>query len=124
MGSLADEVRYQQMTEINNNIATDGQVVAGGAPPQHIKQSPLQIQIGGDHYKSMKMDILEYICLNSCTEGLFGALRKDVMKYIWRRKGGMPKRIEDLEKARHTLDVYIEELKGRENLNRELKELK
>ena len=78
-------------------------------------KSPQTIQIGGDHYKSMKLDILEYMCLNSSTEELFGALRKDVMKYIWRKKGNMSKRIEDLEKARHTLDVYLEELKGREN---------
>jgi len=60
-----------------------------------------QEQIGGNHYKDMKIQPFEYIHANGIpfAEGC-------VIKYVsrWRSKGG----IEDLRKARHFLDLLIE----------------
>lgn len=63
--------------------------------------SALQTQVAGDHYKSLKIQPIEYIHANGIpfAEGC-------VIKYVsrWRDKGG----IKDLEKARHFLDLLIE----------------
>jgi hypothetical protein len=63
--------------------------------------TPLDEQIGGDHYKTMPIQPVEYIHANNIPfiEGC-------VIKYVsrWRSKGGIP----DLEKARHFLDMLIE----------------
>tara|TARA_R110000803_G_scaffold33627_13_gene73582 strand:+ start:2591 stop:3094 length:504 start_codon:yes stop_codon:yes gene_type:complete len=63
--------------------------------------SPLNTQEGGDHYKSMKIQPIEFIHANQLPfiEGC-------VIKYICRhhRKNG----IEDLEKAKHFIDLLID----------------
>lgn len=63
--------------------------------------SPLTTQIGGNHYKDMPIQPIEYIIANNIpfAEG-------NVIKYVsrWRKKGG----VADLKKARHMLDVIIE----------------
>lgn len=63
--------------------------------------SALAHQEGGDHYKKLKIQPIEYIHANGIpfAEG-------SVIKYVsrWRDKGG----IKDLEKARHFLDLLIE----------------
>ena len=60
----------------------------------------LDTQIGGDHYKTMAIQPVEYIHKNGIPfiEGC-------VIKYVsrWRNKGG----VEDLRKARHFLDMLI-----------------
>lgn len=62
--------------------------------------TPLETQIGGDHYKKLKIQPVEYIHANSIPyfEG-------NVIKYVtrWRGKGG----IKDLEKAKHVIDLLI-----------------
>ena len=67
----------------------------------------LEQQIGGDHYKKMKIQPIEYIMGNEMpfAEG-------SVIKYVsrWRSKGG----IADLEKARHFIDMIIEQEKASE----------
>ncbi|CAB4163117.1 SaV-like [uncultured Caudovirales phage] len=64
-------------------------------------QSALQVQEGGDHYKKLKIQPVEYIHANGLpfAEG-------SVIKYVtrWRDKNG----IADLKKARHFLDLLIE----------------
>lgn len=61
----------------------------------------LATQVGGDHYKTMKIQPMEY----SMANGL-DACQHTIVKYVtrFRSKGG----IEDLKKARHTLDMLIE----------------
>lgn len=63
--------------------------------------SALDAQAGGDHYKKLVVQPIEYIHANGIpfAEG-------SVIKYVtrWRDKGG----IEDLKKARHFLDLLIE----------------
>jgi len=62
----------------------------------------LQQQVGGHHYKNMVIQPLEFILANNLpyAEGC-------VIKYVsrWRSKNG----VEDLMKARHYLDVLIEQ---------------
>lgn len=62
-------------------------------------------QVGGDHYKSMKIQPVEYISANG-----LGFLEGNVIKYITRYKvkGGA----KDLEKAIHCLELLIEQIKG------------
>lgn len=66
------------------------------------KDQPYQRQVGGDHYSKYAIQPTEYIIknnLNFC-EG-------NVIKYVtrWKDKGG----VDDLRKARHYLDMMIEE---------------
>ena len=57
-------------------------------------------QVGGDHYRSMAVQPIDFILSNGINfaEG-------NVVKYVsrWREKGG----VEDLRKARHYLDLLI-----------------
>jgi hypothetical protein len=66
-----------------------------------MSENPLDRQIGGRHYKDMAIQPVEYIVKNNIyfIEGC-------VIKYVsrWRAKGG----VEDLEKARHLLDMLID----------------
>jgi hypothetical protein len=63
--------------------------------------SALDTQVGGNHYKDMPIQPMEY----SMANGL-DACQHTIIKYVtrFRQKGG----IQDLEKARHTLDMLIE----------------
>lgn len=58
-------------------------------------------QIGGDHYRTMAIQPVEYIMENG-----LGFVEGCVIKYVsrWRVKNG----VEDLRKARHFLDLLIE----------------
>lgn len=61
-------------------------------------------QVGGDHYKSMAIQPFEYIVANG-----LGFLEGNVIKYVsrYKSKGG----VADLEKAIHSLQLLIEEMK-------------
>ena len=63
--------------------------------------SALTTQVGGGHYKGMRIQPLEY-----CHANNIGKIEGDVIAYVsrWKLKGG----IEDLKKARHELDILIE----------------
>ena len=60
----------------------------------------LSTQVGGDHYKTMAIQPVEFIHGNN-----LGFCEGNVIKYVtrWKSKGG----IEDLKKARHYLDMLI-----------------
>ena len=61
----------------------------------------LETQVGGNHYKSLAIQPVEYNQLNS-----LGYCEGSVVKYVtrWREKGG----IQDLEKAKHFIDLLID----------------
>lgn len=63
--------------------------------------SSLDIQVGGGHYKSLKIQPVEYMYYNNIPY-IEGA----VVKYVtrWRDKNG----VEDLKKAIHFLELLIE----------------
>ena len=69
--------------------------------PNRPRKKATDTQIGGDHYRNMRIQPVEYILSNELpfVEGC-------VVKYVsrWRDKGG----IDDLRKARHFLDLLIE----------------
>jgi hypothetical protein len=62
---------------------------------------PLKTQVGGSHYASMAIQPFEYIHANG-----LGFAEGCVIKYVsrWKAKGG----VEDLQKAKHFLDLLIE----------------
>ena len=62
---------------------------------------PLGIQVDGNHYKSMKIQPVEYIHANG-----LGYFEGNVIKYItrWRTKNGFT----DLEKAKHYINLLIQ----------------
>lgn len=61
----------------------------------------LQVQEGGDHYKNLKIQPVEFIHANG-----LGFMEGCVIKYVarYKRKNGL----EDLKKARHFLDLLIQ----------------
>lgn len=58
-------------------------------------------QVGGSHYKTMKIQPLEYALQND-----LGICEHAVIKYVsrYKVKGG----IQDLEKARHYIEILLE----------------
>lgn len=68
------------------------------------KASALDVQIGGNHYKSKGIQPVEYIMAND-----IGFCEGSAIKYLtrWKDKGG----IADLEKAKHFIDILIESVK-------------
>jgi hypothetical protein len=62
---------------------------------------PRDVQIGGSHYKDMKIQPIEFIVGNNIPY-----IEGNIIKYIcrWRSKNG----VEDLEKAKHYLEMLIE----------------
>lgn len=63
----------------------------------------LGTQVGGDHYTKHKIQPITYIWANG-----LGFSEGNVVKYVtrWKDKGG----VKDLKKARHHLDLLIEEV--------------
>jgi hypothetical protein len=64
--------------------------------------SALDVQVGGSHYKDMKIQPAQFILANNIGWGegcAIGYLSR------WRQKGG----IDDLRKAKHSIDLVIEE---------------
>lgn len=64
-------------------------------------ENALQVQEGGDHYKNLKIQPVEFIHANQ-----LGFMEGCVVKYVsrYKRKNGL----EDLKKARHFLDLLIQ----------------
>ncbi len=68
----------------------------------NLNPTALDIQVGGDHYKALAIQPIEYTFANN-----LGYVEGNVIKYVtrWQTKGG----VEDLKKARHYLDLLIEQ---------------
>jgi hypothetical protein len=66
-----------------------------------ISLNPSTEQIGGAHYKKLKIQVWDFVIANN-----LDYFQGSIVKYVtrWRDKGW----IEDLYKARHFLDKYIE----------------
>jgi len=67
-----------------------------------MKNGALTTQVAGGHYKDMAIQPVEFIHRNN-----IGFIEGCAIKYQcrWRLKGG----VEDLKKARHFIDILIEE---------------
>lgn len=70
--------------------------------------SALDTQVGGDHYKGMKIQPIQFIMANC-----LGFIEGNIIKYIcrWKQKGGL----QDLYKVRHYIDLLIEEMDTNEH---------
>ena len=68
---------------------------------RRMKESALEEQIGGSHYKDCQIQPVEYIVRNG-----LDFLEGNIIKYVtrWKDKNG----IEDLKKAKQYLDKLIE----------------
>ena len=66
-----------------------------------MEPSALDVQVAGDHYKTLAIQPVEYIHANN-----IGYFEGNVIKYVtrWRSKNG----IKDLEKAKHYIELLIE----------------
>ena len=71
-------------------------------------KSALETQVGGNHYKDLKIQPIEFIHANNIP-----FCEANAIKYLcrWRNKNG----IEDLKKARHYIDLLIQMEKRNEN---------
>ena len=65
------------------------------------RDSALNIQVAGSHYKHCKIQPIEY-----CVANRLGACESAIIKYItrWHEKGGL----NDLNKIKHYVDLLIE----------------
>lgn len=72
-----------------------------------MEKTSLETQIGGNHYKSQAIQPVEYIHANN-----IGYFEGNVIKYVtrWKNKNG----VQDLEKAKHYLELLIELEKANE----------
>lgn len=70
----------------------------------------IEKQVGGLHYKEMKIQPIEFIQENG-----FGFCEGNIIKYVsrYRFKNG----VEDLKKARHYLEILIESTKDSETVD-------
>lgn len=82
-------------------ITVDDQTPCGG--PQKDKYDPLSEQVGGGHYKGMKIQPVEFILANE-----LGFCEGNAIKYIcrYKQKGG----VEDLKKVIHYAQLLIADL--------------
>jgi len=72
------------------------------------KTSATTMQVGGNHYKNMKIQPIDYIQAND-----LGFCAGNVVKYVsrYQSKNG----VEDLRKAKHYIDLLIEaEINGKD----------
>ena len=92
----SDEKESQAELAANQLACDDGHM-----PSVPVSKSPLSTQIGGNHYTKLEIQPMRY----SMENGL-DALQHTVIKYVtrFRDKNG----IEDLEKAKHCIDMLIE----------------
>lgn len=92
------EADSSSVTEINQQKLQRGSVTA------------LDHQVGGDHYKKLKIQPVEFIMAND-----IGYMEGNVIKYVVRHKdkGG----IADLEKAMHYLQMLIEQERKQQEEN-------
>src|SRR5699024_4328781 len=99
---------YEAVWKKNGECVTHGVEfnIEGVNQSDEDKQSALAQQTGGNHYKTLAIQPVEYIHKNG-----LGFIEGSVIKYVtrWRSKNG----IEDLRKARHFIDLLIE-LEGEE----------
>lgn len=72
-----------------------------GGGEEEVKAKALDTQVGGDHYKSMPIQPVEFIQKND-----LGFIEGNIVKYIcrWRSKGG----IDDVKKVIHYAELLID----------------
>lgn len=103
LGEFTAEVAKSIPLSQHFNIKYDPLAKVGDE--MHPQVDPLKTQVGGTHYKGLKIQPLEFAIANK-----LDFCQHNIVKYTVRRKGDKVKRIEDLNKAKHLIDVYIQAL--------------
>jgi len=67
----------------------------------------LETQVGGSHYRDMKIQPFEITFANFGYQGVRATIYNKVNKYLGRDKGDFDKHIEDIEKAIHSLQIQL-----------------
>jgi hypothetical protein len=92
----------KELCDAKNDLLDAKKYNSGGLVPDHQskKENPLDVQIGGQHYKDLKIQPVEYMHANN-----MGYIEGAIVKYIsrYKNKGG----IEDLKKIKHFVDLLI-----------------
>lgn len=70
------------------------------------KPSALDHQVAGNHYKTFKIQPIEFALVNG-----LNACETIALRYLVRKKGDKAKKLEDLDKAIHTIEIYKQMLK-------------
>lgn len=70
--------------------------------------NPLEVQVGGDHYKTLQIQPIEYILGNN-----LGWCEGNIVKYItrWKQKGG----VQDIKKVIHYAEILLKEMEKNNN---------
>lgn len=68
-----------------------------------MSEKALDTQVGGGHYKDMAIQPIEFAMANN-----LNMCQANAVKYIVRNKGDKEKRVEDLRKAIHCIELYID----------------
>jgi len=68
---------------------------------EYEEAKPSKIQVGGNHYNTMKIQPIEFIYENNIPY-----MEANVIKYVCRHKS--KNGLQDLEKAKHYIDLLIE----------------
>jgi len=89
-----------RMKKAKARVAAMEAVVPEFVTPAPAVVDPLDVQVGGTHYKHLSIQPIQYIVAND-----MGFLDGCIVKRItrWRQKGG----VEDLEKIKHECDLLI-----------------
>lgn len=106
VGEVVQSVgEFASAASYSDHMAPSGSAQPDPAPLQveliEPPQDALDVQVGGDHYKSLAIQPVEYIHANK-----IGYFEGNVIKYVtrWRAKNG----VADLEKAKHYIDLLVE----------------
>jgi hypothetical protein len=104
---VADErITASQATLLLRSEVFDDDSMAEYQPEENNKPQALETQIGGSHYKKLKIQPIEYIMAND-----LGFCEGNIVKYISRYKDkGTP--VEDLKKIKQYCDFLIAENEG------------
>lgn len=70
-----------------------------------------ETQVGGSHYKHFKIQPYQY-CYENNLNNLQSEIISYVSRYPFKWKDNVVKQIEDLEKAKHSIELLIELIKN------------
>ena len=97
MGDYLEQVINKDAVRRPQSRYAAGELIAGDY------EKATDRQVGGNHYKGFKIQPIEF----SMANGL-NACQHSAIKYIIRKKGDKAKRVEDIDKAIHFLQIYRE----------------
>jgi len=96
------EEQRRKIEQVGLGAPADEHLVAFGEYEKNTQvDKPLDIQIGGSHYKDLAIQPIEYITQNNLPY-----IEGNIIKYVTRYK--LKNGLEDLNKAKHYLDMLIE----------------